>query len=242
MQAQLDQMRRLQQELQQGAGHPAGQGNDPANRAADPAAQHRNDAGNTGEEDERLAERLADQIYSGDRDDAVKGIRDLLRLSRSKGETPDVAEIVKQVRAELAGSTPNAEGKHPQASTEKRVDPMVERVNREINAMALADFPELMQLPAARAATYERFLELVKLPENANRLALDVARDALEEMEPKFINRRQTVVDRKRGLQADSAASAAQTGHPESSTPSDPSAVVGQIAAARKFGRRAPTS
>lgn len=239
LQRQVEEMRRLQQDLQQGAGHSAGQGTDPANRAADPAAQSRNEAGNTGVEDEKLVERLADQIYSGDRDDAVKGIRDLLRLARAKGEAPNVDEIVAKVKAAMAGSTPQAEGTTP-TTPQRKVDPMVERVNREINAMALAEFPDLMQLPEARAATYERFLHLVKLPENANRLALDVARDALEEMEPKFINRRQAVVDRKRGLPTDSAASAATTGTPEVTVP-DASSIVEQMAAARRFGRRPTT-
>lgn len=238
---QIDEMRRRQQELQQGAGHPAGQGDDPANRAADPAAQHRNDAGNTGVDDERLIERLADQIYSGDRDDAAKGIRDLLRIARSKGEVPNVDEIVAKVKAELVDSTPTAEGTKSTASQPRKIDPMVERINREINAMAQAEFPDLMQLPAARAATYERFLELVKQPENANRLAIDVARDALEEMEPKFVNRRQTVIERKRGLQTDSAASAATSGPAEAAVP-DASSIVEQMAKARRFGRPIPTT
>lgn len=238
LQRQIDEMRRLQQQLQQGQTAPAGQGTDPANRAADPAAQDRNDPGNTGGvDDERLIERMADQIYSGDRADAIKGVRELVRIARGRRELPDEARIVEIVNNALAAKAEgNTQPTTPQQQ-QRVVDPMVERVNREINAMALAEFPDLMQLPAARAATYERFLELVQRPENANRLALDVARDALEEMEPKFINRRQAVVDRKRGLQPTSAASGVQTGADEVVPPNNAS-YVELLAEKRHFGRR----
>lgn len=240
VQRQIAELNKLRQELQQGAQHSAAHGTEPADRAAAPAAQDRNDPGNTGVEDDKLAQRLADQIYSGDQAVAEKGVRELIRLARQRGEAPDVKAIVEQVRAELA-ATPGAEGNQsttPASTAQKApVNPVIERVNRQVNAMAAAEFPDLMKNAAGKAAAYERFLELVKLPANADRLAVDIAREACEEIEPKFIERRQDIVERKRGLQATSAASA-QRGDATEQVDDDPSAVIAQMAAARRFGRR----
>lgn len=221
----------LREQLQQGATHPAGQGADPANRAASPAAQDRTDPGTTGVEDDKLAERLADQIYSGDQVEAAKGVRELIRLARARGDQIDTRAIVEQVRTEM-GAPPKAEGTTPQRKT----DPVVERVNREINAMSLTEFPDLMKDQAGRAAAYQRFLELVKHPDNANRLAVDVAREACEEIEPRFVNSRAQIVERKRGLPPSSAASGAT--REDAEVEQDASSVVEQMAAQRRFGRR----
>ena len=234
LQSELEAARKLRESLQQGAQHPAGQGNDPANRAADPAAQSRTDSGNTGVDDEKLAERLADQIYSGDQDEAKKGVLELIRLTRQRGEALDTKAIVQQVRTEM-GAAPKAEGTNA-PTPQPTVNPIIERVNREINAMSLAEFPDLMKDQAGRAAAFERFKELVKKPENADRLAVDIAREACEEIEPRFVNRRDAIVERKRGLQNTSAASGAL--REEAEADPDRSSIVEQMAAARNFGRR----
>lgn len=235
LQSELEAAKKLRENLQQGAQHPAGQGQDPANRAADPAAQSRTDSGNTGVDDEKLAERLADQIYSGDQDEAKKGVLELIRLTRQRGEPLDTKAIVQQVRTEM-GAAPKAEGTQAATPAPRTVDPVIDRVNREINAMSLAEFPDLMKDKAGRAAAYERFKELVVKPENADRLAVDVAREACEEIEPRFVNRRDAIVERKRGLQSTSAASGALRDEPEAVQ--DASSIVEQMAAARRFGRR----
>lgn len=219
LQQELEAARKLREELQQAATSSAGQGDDPANRAADPAAQRRNDAGNTGVDRQQLRKRIAAQIYSGDQDEAEKGIDELIRL---------VDERTKQARTETV-VTPVAEGSQ---QTKPPINPHVELVNKAINAMSLAEFPDLMKNQAGKAAAYQRFLELVKAPENANRLAVDVARDACEEMEAKFVNTRAAVVERKRGLQNPSAASGALRDEGDT-VAQDASSIVEQMAQAR---------
>jgi hypothetical protein len=231
LQQQMADMQRLREELQRGTSH-VGQGNDPAISGAGPASQHRNDAGATGVDENALAEELAGQIYSGDREDAAKAILRLIRLNRARGDTPDVSAIVKQVQAEM-GASARTEAALPPV----KMNPALEAVNRQINDMANREFGDLMKNTEARAAAFERFKNLVSQPENKDRRAVDVAREACEQVEQLYDPARAKVVERKRGLQPVSTASGTAPVAGEVQVP-DNSEFVAMMQAQRAFGRR----
>lgn len=217
----------------------AGHGTGPAIRTDDPSGQRRNDAGTQGVDDEALAEELGLQIYAGSPEEASKAVLRILQLTRSRGETVNEEAIVKRVRAELAGQSEGDGKGNPTASTAPvAISPAMALMNKRINDMAANEFGELMKNDEARAAAFARFKKLVALPENRDRLAVDIARDACEQIEPLYANPRERVIERKRELPIQTPASGATHASADDEAVPSNSEFIAMQAARRNFGRR----
>lgn len=228
-QRQLDETRRLLKESKQAT--PAGH-DGPANSSAAPAERGES-SGTTEQDTERLAQELAQQIYSGDRDDVQAAI--LKILQRSKGQTLSVEEVAARVRSAL----PVQPAAVPATVTpQPPVNPRVAAINQQINDMARSDYADVVGSEVARTATFAYFKELVSKPENKDRLAVDVARDACDWGREKFFgNPREKIVEQKRGLPSSTVAGGANQGSAESEALT-PSQVVAMQSDFRNFGRR----
>lgn len=228
LQEQLAESNRLREELQQAA--LAGQ-DDPAARSAAPADRSHHDSGASEAELSGLAAKLAKQIYSGDENDAEAAILEILR--RAKGETLTPDDIERRVRAIVAKSTPS----NPVAPVVP-VNPRLQAINAQIDAMAIREYPDLCKNEIARTATFAYFKQLVALPENHDRRVVDIARDACDWGKTKFFgDPRSKIVEQKRGLPSSITASGATTTSPENEAMT-PAQAVAMQQAHRNFGRR----
>lgn len=197
--------------------------------------ENRNGSGEGVESDEALAAKLASQLYS-DEDGARSAIAQILRTARHSGENLSVDDIADRVAERLKKSAPP-----PQASQNAAVqrDPATQAVLASIDRMAATDYSDVCQDPVAKAATWARFTQLVRQPENKDRMAIDVARDACEWGRVKFFgNPRKDVLESKRGLPSSVTASGTIASAATEEAPAKPSDVVANIAAGRNFGRR----
>jgi hypothetical protein len=209
---------------------PAGQA-DPAVSPADPAGRS-NSSGASDTELAELATQLAKQIYSGDENDAKSAILEILR--RSKGETLSAQDIEARIKSAVASQNRPA----TTAQTEAPVNPRIQAINDQINDMARREYADICNSDVARTASWSYFLELVKLPENRDRRAVDVARDACDWARRKFLaDPNSKVVEQKRGLPSHVTASGATfaTTEEEALTPAQ---VVAMQQSHRNFGRR----
>jgi hypothetical protein len=179
-----------------------------------------------------LASRLAQQIYSGDENDATTAILQILQ--RSQGRSLSAEDIERQVLSavERVSTTPAT----PTATVP--TNPRLEAINAQINAMSLSEYADVCANDIARNATFAYFKELIAKPENRDRRAVDVARDACDWGRAKFIgDPRSKVLERKRGLPSSTTASGATqtTTEDEQLTPAQ---VVEMMQNHRNFGRR----
>lgn len=229
LQQELAESNRLREELTQ-AQRLAGQ-DDPAKRSAAPADRDSQGSGASEAELAELASKLAKQIYSGDENDAEAAILEILR--RSRGETLGADDIERRVRAAVAKSTP------PSATTTVvPVNPRLQAINAQIDDMAIREYPDICKNEVARTATFAYFKELVNLPENRDRRAVDVARDACDWGTTKFLgDPRSKIIEQKRGLPSSNTASGAATTSTEEEVMS-PAQAVAMLQAHRNFGRR----
>lgn len=207
-----------------------GQGQDPANLVADPATTVT--PGARGVDIDSLSQEIAEQLYSGDSESAAKSVKRILSYAMARGDTLSVDEIAAKVKAQIE-TKPSAS-----APAAPPVNPVIEAVNAQLNSMAQAEFPDLLKDDVARSAAWAKFQGMVKLPENADRRAVDVARDACQWAEDTLRNPRGKVIEQKRGLQPTNAAAtvgAMVDAEPDRQTASD---AVSTIASFRQFGRR----
>jgi hypothetical protein len=230
LQRELAESNRLREEQKQA--RLAGQ-DDPANRSAHPADRDPPGSGASEQELAGLAAQLAKQIYSGDENDAQAAILEILR--RSRGETLSADDIEHRVRAAVAETT---RATIPAATTVVPVNPRLQAINAQIDDMAIREYPDLCKNEIARTATFAYFKELVNLPENRDRRAVDVARDACDWGKAKFFGEpRSQIIERKRGLPSSVTASGATTTTTEDEAIT-PSQAVAMQQAHRNFGRR----
>jgi len=226
---------RQRRELQESArptgatGQPSPVQGGPAPGPVAPTGQPRNVAGASDAELEAQAARLAAQIYSGDEGAAKGALLEVLKTARSQGQVLTDRQAQERVETQPAAAQPR--------TTATVTDAITQAINDSINRMAIAEFPEICNDPVAKVATWEKCKELMKLPQNANRLAVDVARDACEWGQNKFSNSRDAVLERKRGLPNTSTASSAT--HASDEEPAlSPADIVRQQQERRNFGRR----
>lgn len=204
---------------------------DPANSPA--RTTGRSDSSGASEQElAELAGDLAQRIYSGDENDAKAAILQILQ--RSQGRSLSAEDIERQVRSAVdqvskATTTPTAPAP---------VNPRLEAINAQINAMSLSEYPDVCSNDIARNATFAYFKELIAKPENKDRRAVDVARDACDWGRGKFIgDPRAKVLESKRGLPSSVTASGAQQPSTEDEAMT-PTQVVEMMRDHRNFGRR----
>lgn len=230
LQRDLAESNRLREESQRA--RPAGQ-DDPANRSTSPVDRNPNGSGASEQELAVLAERLATQIYSGDQNDAKAAILEILQ--RDRGNTLSAEDIERQVRNAVAKTAPTTTA----TTTVVPSNPRLEAINAQINAMAAQEYADVCGNEIARNATFAYFKQLVNLPENRDRRAVDVARDACDWGRSKFIgDPRSKIVEQKRGLPSSTTASGATQTTPGEEAPLTPAQVVEMQRNHRNFGRR----
>ena len=205
-------------------GDPSDHGTDPATRAERTAAQNRNGSGDDGAVGiEEEANRLAQMIYSGDEGDIRDAVATILQRAASAGQRVDVEDVARRaarMASAVSGESPRqpAEPSQPAASGDE--DPVAAVVRSQINKMASDDFPELLKNDVARQATFAKLQEMMRLPENKDRRAVDVARDACDWGMLQFFNPRGDVIERKRGLPSATATTGTEQQSTEDDVPS----------------------
>lgn len=210
-----------------------GQGRDPANIADDPSATVR--PGTRGVDIAAQAREIAAGIYSGDQDDAAKAVEKILRHGAATGATLSVDDIVARVTAQLQGAQPKPAAAPAPA---QEVNPVVQTVNDQINAMARREFADLLKDEFNTKTAFEKFKQLVKLPENADRRAVDVAREACQWVMDKLDNPRAHVIEQKRTLPVSPSATSGVPEFTDDDVPANAAGAVAMIQASRNFGRR----
>lgn len=214
-------------------GSDPGQGRDPASIADDPSATVR--PGTRGVDIAAQAREIAAGIYSGDQDDAAKAVEKMLRMGAARGETLSVDDIVAKVTAQLRGQDPTPRPAQPPAA---EVNPVVRTVNEQIDNMARREFPDLLKDEFNTKTAFEKFKQLVRLPENADRRAVDVAREACQWVVDKLENPRADVIERKRTLPVQPTATSGVPEFTDDDVPANAAGAVAMIQASRQFGRR----
>lgn len=194
----------------------AGQGRVPADNPAGSTADGPTGAG----ERESDAARIAEQLYSGDLDDAKRGVSVLVdRLNRQEQE-------IRALR-------------NPRAKpVQTQVDPLVAATNRAIDEMSLREYADVCSDDPARAASLQKYYQLVRDPRNRDRRAIDIARDALEWGRTTFFNPRKAIAESKRGLAPTASATAAVAHSDDEGEPAKAAEVVARMSDFRNFGRR----
>lgn len=225
---------RLRTSLAESQRPPAASQDGSAHGTGQPPVQDRNGPGATGAvELKDKARRLARQIYSGDEGDAEKAILEILTTSQDRGETLTEGQIRDRVDAtRTTQATPQPK---PVVT-----NPSVDAINRSIDEMAIAEYNDICSDEPARAATFAKFVQLVKLPENRDRRAVDVARDACEWGRKTLLaDPRQHVVEAKRGLPSSTTASSVPNQESDDNrAPLTPAEIIAQQQQHRQFGRR----
>lgn len=231
--ARVEEMRRLQAELQQS--QTAGQGS-PATGpgvAAGQASPATGMPGNQAAELSAEAERLSSMLYSGDPEDARQAVAAILAEARAARQTVSAEQVARQAVALLQATVPQGAGAvqpNPAPVAAPPVHPLIAR----IDAMAVREFPGVVNDPVQRAAAWAMVQQRCALPENQERSAVDIAREVCEEVEMTYANPRRGVIEVKRGLPPVPQASATAPA-PAESRPLSPSEWVAHVAKARQF-------
>lgn len=153
--------------------------------------------------DEQLeadANRIVEQLFNGDPAEAAKAVKQILAARQPSARVPTAEEVAELAAAKLRASQP--EPKQPQ--TEARptqpanVDPRWERTRQAINTMAEREFPDIAKDPTLSAKARVEITRLYQLPENKDRRAVDVAREACQLVKAEL--GRQQRIEVKQGL------------------------------------------
>jgi hypothetical protein len=136
--------------------------------------------GAAGADLEARAQALADRVYSGDVNDAKAAFSELLTdIARAKQSGDTSTARAEQLAAELQRS--HAPPAIPQPA-QPAVDPAYEVVRQKINRMGATEYPLLHNDPSLAKATANEITRLANLPKNRDRLAIDIAREACDNM------------------------------------------------------------
>jgi hypothetical protein len=236
--AELEAEQRKLAELQADARRPTAAGQDgPANWTGDAPVTANPATGVVGNQGADLTERakqLAAMIYSGDPQDAEKAVLEILQAAIRAGRSVDPEQV-----ADLAVARLNARaqpvGTTGQPTPEPVIDPVWQRTVEEINRLTLRDYPDVVNDEVKRQEAYAELQRLSALPQNRDRLAVDLALDACEAIRSKTTTPRAAVIEAKRGLPPTPSAGGAAPEAPESRVLSDKDYV--QMLAERRRGR-----
>lgn len=232
-----EQLTRLQAEQQaaRAAGHDDSAISSARNAGQNPAATA--GSGDASVNLEARANALFQQIYSGDPNEGLSAVREILTEIANVGKqgqfsADDIANLAAQKIQRDQAPAPAA----PAAPTPPRADPVWERERARIDAMARAEFPDLVRDPNLTRATTNEILRLSSLPQNRDRLALDIAREACSNIH--FQNVRGSTITLKQGLPSAPNASGSAPVVDENQAIPTGSAVVAMMQARRQFGPR----
>lgn len=199
------------------------------------SGQDRNDPGEGADLNTRAAE-LANQIYSGEVGDATRAIVSLLsdiQAAQRQGQLS--AQKAEQLETELHQlRQPNAA--QPSTQQQTVADPAYEMVRQQINKMGREEYPDLHGNPDAAHATQNEIIRLSNLPANRDRRAIDIAREACDNMMAKFGPRARAQA-LKQGLPVTPSAGGTSAAPTEEEVPTG-SAAVRMMQQRRNFGQR----
>lgn len=198
---------------------------------ADPAT------GAAGNSDADLVERanqLSAMIYSGDPQDAAKAVLEILQRQQATGQTIDPEQVVDLAIARINARSQSG-GTNGQPTPAPVVDPVWQRTVEEVNRVTSQQYPDVVNDPRQVQEAYAELQRLSALPQNRDRLVVDIALDACEAIRTKTSPPRAAVVDAKRGLPPTPSAGGAAPAAAEASIPSDKEYV--QLLAERRRGR-----
>lgn len=195
----LQEMQRLQAELQQSRAMTAGQGGPATGPGAvaghDPSAM--GDRGAQAEDIDAEAERLSAMFYSGDPEEAKLAVHAILAEARASRQPVTTAEqVARQAVALIQAAAPSGQAAPQQPAPPTYVNP----VSARVDAMAAREFPDVINDPVQLAAAHALLLERAGLPNNQERSAVDIAREVCEEVQMIYSNPRRGVLEVKRGL------------------------------------------
>lgn len=184
------------------------------------------------------ANKLVEMLFNGDPAEAAKAVKQILAARQPSSRVPTAEEVAELAAAKLRATQPE-----PKPQTEARptqpanVDPRWERTRQAINTMAEREFPDIAKDPNLSAKARVEITRLYQLPENKDRRAVDVAREACQIVKTELA--RQQRIEVKQGLPAAPSAggSAPAQGDENTSIPVG-SDYVAMLADRRNFGPR----
>ena len=185
------------------------------------------------------AERLMTMMFSGDPADATKALAQIIHEARSNRQEYSAEQIAQLAAEKLRQTQPQHVNTQPKPQAEPaQVDPRWERQRIAINAMAKAEYSDVLQAdPAAAVRVKDRITAMGADPRNKDRRAIDVAREALEIEKQEWLRTQRVVV--KQSLPPAPAAGGAQAAQ-EGEKIATGSDYVALMADRRNFGRRTP--
>jgi hypothetical protein len=184
------------------------------------------------------AERLMTMMFSGDPADATKALAQIIHEARSNRQPMTAQQIAQLAAEELRKTQPQNVQPKPQAEPVK-VDPRWEQQRLAINAMAKAEYSDVLSAdPAAANRVKDRITAMGADPKNRDRRAIDVAREALEIEKQEWLRTQRVTV--KQSLPPTPAAGGAQAAA-EGEKIATGSDFVAMLADRRNFGRRNPS-
>ncbi len=202
-----------------------------ATGTADPAT---GPAGNQGADLSERAKQLAAMIYSGDPQDAEKAVLEILQSASRSGQSIDPEQVADLAVARL-NARPQPGGTNGQTPPAPVVDPVWQRTVEEVNRVTAQHYADVVNDPIKVQEAFAELQRLSALPQNRDRLVVDIALDACEAIRNKTNPPRAAVVDAKRGLPPTPSAGGAAPAAAEASIPSDKEYV--QLLAERRRGR-----
>jgi hypothetical protein len=189
---------------------------------------------------QREAERLTSMLFTGDQTDATKAIAQIIRSAQAGGgRMPSADEVAEIAARKLQASAPRTEARAPTPAPAP--DPAWEETRKRINAMCERDFPEINASTEATTAARDELIRLSKLPQNKDRDAVDIARQACRLVKQKMgldHPYRQEAATLKQGLPPSTSAGGSaptESGEPAALSNAD---YVAMLQQRRRFGVR----
>lgn len=152
--------------------------------------------------DEQLeadANRLVEQLFNGDPAEAAKAVKQILAARQPSARIPSAEEVAELAAAKLRATQPEPKPQPEARPTQPaNVDPRWERTRQAINTMAEREFPDIAKDPNLSAKARVEISRLYQLPQNKDRRAVDVAREACQLVKAEL--GRQQRIEVKQGL------------------------------------------
>lgn len=209
----------------------------PATGADGTSTQNRNGSAASADSDlEAESSRIVEQLFSGDPADAAKAVKQILAESRRANAVPTAEQVAELAAQRLRANPPEPVQPRAEDRGQQPVDARWEATRSKINAMAKAEFPQIANNTELAAVAREEIKRLYALPANADRRAVDVAREACQNVQAQLDRAKRVELKQTLPL-TPSAGGAAPVADDNANIPTG-SGYVQMLADRRNFGAR----
>lgn len=185
---------------------------------------------------EAESNRIVEQLFSGDPADAAKAVKQILAESRRANAVPTAEQVAELAAQRLKAMQPEPVQPRVEANGAKPVNPRWEAERVRINAMASTEFPQIANSPELAAVARAEIERLCSIPANKDRRAVDVAREACQNVQTELDRTRR--VEMKQTLPTTTSAGGAAPAAGDSEKVVTNSDYVAMLADRRNFGVR----